>query len=557
MSKAPSKQPTPAEARREGEMLAKHAEALKRANLPGDLLERTKADPGAPFEHAGSFANMRAKAPADWARVKAALKAVGVTIGDLERAMGAGEIGDGKQGRPIEWDDSEPWPEPVDKAALLDALRKLVEHYVDLPAGGDVVMALWGLYTWCFDAFSVCPNLMITAPERESGKTQATELMSWMVRRPKPVSDASAAAIIRGIERDGPTLMFDEAQHFLNRKADDPIRGILLASFTRRFAYVERCVGESNEPRAFSTFAPKVLNGRKLAGLDDMLTSRSIVIPMTRTTRRLPELRDDRDPVGEDLRRQCARWAADNAAVLREADPDMGERMSRAAQVWRPLFAIADAASGDWPKRVREAADSLSAVATTFADGETLGTMLLADVRVVFEAKGNLERIRSKALDEALHALPERPWAAMPKTGKEITAQARGRMLAAYGIHAQTLQFDGTPSKGYMRDAFVPSWNAYLPEEDGDRTVEPLRCLEAGGFDESRTVADDQGGNGWNGAETPVKQESATVQRFGDRCGRKECTPPELLHESLAALSTQPPGTVRAGDAYKKARDGE
>ena len=73
MSKAPSKQPTPAEAKREGEMLAKVAEALRRADLPGNLLERTKADPGAPFEHVATFATIRTKVPADWARVKAAL----------------------------------------------------------------------------------------------------------------------------------------------------------------------------------------------------------------------------------------------------------------------------------------------------------------------------------------------------------------------------------------------------------------------------------------------------------------------------------------------------
>ena len=117
----------------------------------------------------------------------------------------------------------------------------------------------------------------------------------------------SAAALYRIIERDGPTILFDEAQHFLKRRPEDPVRGILLAGFTRRLASVDRCVGESSEVHTFSTFAPKVMNGRKLAGMDDMLTSRSVVIPMTRAIRNLPELRADRDPVGEDLKRQCAR----------------------------------------------------------------------------------------------------------------------------------------------------------------------------------------------------------------------------------------------------------
>ena len=97
--------------------------------------------------------------------------------------------------------------------------------------------------------------------------------------------------------------------------------------FAKRFATVERCEGEAHEVRAFSTFCPKALNGRKLAAIDDMLTSRSVVVPMMRATRPLPELRADRDPAGEDLRRQCARWRAQAEAWLKnDVYPVIGER---------------------------------------------------------------------------------------------------------------------------------------------------------------------------------------------------------------------------------------
>ena len=192
------------------------------------------------------------------------------------------------QGQLVEWPEVVPWPEAVDGPALLAEIARLFWHYVSLPNGGAEALALWALYNWVFEAFAVCPNLMVTAPERESGKTRVTELLSWMVPRPNPVSDASVAVIFRGIERDRPTLLFDEAQHFLRRRPDDPIRGILLAGFSRRFAIVNRCEGDNHEPRRFSTFAPKAMNGRKLAALDDMLTSRSVVIPMTRARKRYP-----------------------------------------------------------------------------------------------------------------------------------------------------------------------------------------------------------------------------------------------------------------------------
>ena len=537
----------------DAEREAAAVEALKRADLPEDLFERIKADPGVPFEHAAKLATMRREAPADWARVKAVLKKASVTLADLERAMGANDAnGDGKQGRPVEWDDPEPWAEAVGGAALLDDLVALLERYASLPEGGAVAVALWALYTWTFRAFAVAPNLMITAPERESGKTRVTELLSWVVPRAKPVSDASAAAIIRGIERDGPTLLFDEAQHFLNRRPDDPIRGILLAGFSKRFATVERCEGDGHEVRVFSTFCPKAMNGRKLATIDDMLTSRSVVIPMMRATKPLPELRADRDPVGEDVRRQCARWRDDHLSALREANPEVGARIGRIAQVWRPLFAIADEAGGEWPTRARAAADALAALAGAFADGETLGTMLLADVWAVFREMGDPDRIQSKTLDERLRALPERPWESMPKTNKPLTAQARGRMLASYGVNAETLRFDeGRDAKGYKRAAFAKAWNAYLPEGEGDRTVEPLTPAETKDFREPRTVDGDRGVNGSESAQTPAKQGVSTVQRFGNGGGRREDAPEPSREPAPAPASRLDP------NSYRRASDGE
>ena len=463
---------------------AKLRTAMERHGLPDDFLDLIETDPGAPFEHAAELAKMRREAMPDWARVKAALKGAKVSIGDLEREMGTGEGGDGKPGRPLEFKDPEPWPKAVDGAELLDDLVTLIEYYVSLPNGGAAAVALWALYTWCFRAFAVAPNLMVTAPERAAGKSRVTELLSYMVQRPKPVSDASVAALFRQIESDGPTLLFDEAQAFLNRRPDDPTGAILRAGFTRRLANVDRMVGEgaSLEVRSFSTFCPKAMNGRKLTKSDDMLTDRSVVLPMTRATRAYPHLRADRDPVGEDIPRRCARWRDDHQSELREADPDVGARINRLADIWRPLFAIADAAGGEWPEKARAAADALAAVAGTFDRKETLGTMLLADVRAVFETKGNPERIKSDDLDEALRALPERPWESMPKTAKPITREARGRMLRHYGVNTKTLRFDdGRDAKGYLRAAFEDAWSSWLSEGGGNQPVDPLTCLETRG----------------------------------------------------------------------------
>ena len=56
-------------------------------------------------------------------------------IGDLKAAMAATESrdSDGLQGQPLHWDEVEPWPGPVDGAALLDAIAELIRRYVDMP----------------------------------------------------------------------------------------------------------------------------------------------------------------------------------------------------------------------------------------------------------------------------------------------------------------------------------------------------------------------------------------------------------------------------------------
>ena len=543
---------TATEAAREGTMRSKLPPEIR------ELVDATQTDIGAPLEPdaAEILRKARSNDPATYERFRFEYKRLNGRLSALDQATAPTNRDDGKQGQPIEWNDPEPWLIPVDGAALLDDLVALLERYASLPEGGAVAVALWALYAWCFRAFAVCPNLMVTAPERESGKTRVTEILSWATPRAKPVSDASAAAIIRGIERDGPTLLFDEAQHFLRRRPGDPIRGILLASFTKRFAIVERCEGDAHEVRTFSTFCPKAMNGRNLTAIDDMLTSRSVAVPMMRATSPLPELRADRDPVGEDLRRQCARWRDDHLAELREADPDTGERIGRIAQVWRPLFSVADAAGGEWPKKARAAADALAAMAATFSDGETLGLMLLTDVRAVFEEKGNPQRIASKELDEALRDLPERPWASMPKTGKAITAQARGRMLAGYGVKAETLRFDDAKdAKGYRREAFEEVWSAYLPEAGGNGTVEPLTGPESRDFDDSRTVDGNGRVNDSKSAKTPAPQGVSTVQRFENRGAEGKGTL-EPLHEPLT-LRQQPLGKLTAAETYRRASRGE
>src|SRR5439155_17978614 len=60
-------------------------------------------------------------------------------------------------GRGLVFADPEPWPEPVDGAALLDDLAQTYRRFVSLPDAGAEALALWIICTYALDRFDVAP----------------------------------------------------------------------------------------------------------------------------------------------------------------------------------------------------------------------------------------------------------------------------------------------------------------------------------------------------------------------------------------------------------------
>jgi hypothetical protein len=160
--------------------------------------------------------------------------------------------------------------------------------------------------------------------------------------------------VFRVVEVARPTLLVDEADTFL--PGNDELRGVLNSGH-RRGGSVIRVVGEAMEVREFSTFAPAAI--AMIGHLPGTLADRSIAISLKRKRADEPvdSFRYDRTQELDQLARMCARWAADNIERLRAADPAVPANLyNRAADNWRPLLAIADAAGGEWPRRAREIA---------------------------------------------------------------------------------------------------------------------------------------------------------------------------------------------------------
>ena len=135
----------------------------------------------------------------------------------------------------------------------------------------------------------------------------------------------------------------------------------------------------------------------------------------------------------------------------------MAGLVNRERDNWRGLFAVADACGEEWADRARQAAGALRV-----SDDQSIGPMLLADVKAVFEAKA-ADRVSSADLCEALAEMEGRLWAEYGKARKPITRNQLARLLNGFHIGPDTLRIGPKQSKGYHRHVFDEAWQRYLP----------------------------------------------------------------------------------------------
>jgi hypothetical protein len=366
--------------------------------------------------------------------------------------------------------DEVPWPDPVDGPGLLDSLVEHLNRYVVLPHRHAVhALVLWVVLTYFDAVVNLLPLLLVTSPTKRCGKTKTVEVVGGLACRALPVSNITAAALYRAIDRFHPTLLLDEADTFFN---DDPeLRGVINAGHTRHTARVIRCVGDDSQPTLFSTWCPKLI--AMIGTPKDTILDRSIVISLQRKApgETVAQLRADQvHLVFADLRRQIRRFADDHLDGMRTADATMPAGLhDRAADNWRPLVAIADLVGGEWPRLARLAAVEMAAAGVRQDD--SIGALLLGDIREVFGTKSN---ISSKLLCEQLAAIEARPWATWGKHEKPITQNALARQLRPFDIEPRSMRLAATErapdqaelAKGYARADFDTAFARYAPSSN-------------------------------------------------------------------------------------------
>lgn len=367
---------------------------------------------------------------------------------------------DNSQGQAFAWDEVEPWGETVCGDSLLCRIVEMFHAFAILPTGAAEALSLWILNTYVFDCFFHLPILLIDSPEKRCGKTTVLSLLNQLCNRPLSTSNISMAAVFRTIDKWKPTLLIDEADTFLGR--NDEMTGLINSGHTKTAAFTIRCTGEDNEPRPFSTWAPKVI--AMIGEAPGTIIDRSVRVRLRRKLdNEVVKKINHQDGRFKKIQKQCARWAADNSVLLQRVVPKpLDTPNDRAADNWSPLLAIAAVVGGEWSNRARESARLLLDVAAR-AEPVTARIQLLMDIRQIYTICKK-ERLTSTEIVSHLNKLEGHPWAEW-KNGGPMTVHQIAGLLKDFGIRPKTIRFGTSTAKGYSYSAFKDAFTRYLPAE--------------------------------------------------------------------------------------------
>ncbi len=125
----------------------------------------------------------------------------------------------------------EPWPEPVETAALLgDIINKIDQHFAARPHE-VLTVGLWTMMAWVHEvAATYSAFLVATSAEPDSGKTTMLGTVSFLTPKPFSAVEVTGPNIYRFVDREKPTFILDEADDLFSRKTD--VKHIINSSWT-------------------------------------------------------------------------------------------------------------------------------------------------------------------------------------------------------------------------------------------------------------------------------------------------------------------------------------
>ena len=112
---------------------------------------------------------------------------------------------------------------------LLDDVACFLNRFVRLSEPQAAIVTLWIVHTHAIRLATTTPYLAITSAEKQSGKTRLLEVLELLVNKPWLTGHATAASLIRKIDKDRPTLLLDESDAAFqgDKQYAEALRGVL------------------------------------------------------------------------------------------------------------------------------------------------------------------------------------------------------------------------------------------------------------------------------------------------------------------------------------------
>lgn len=339
----------------------------------------------------------------------------------------------------------------VDGAAILDEMAEFIDRFMVMPSDAALdAVTLWIMHTHCTDperrlVFDSTPRLAILSDEPGSAKTLLMTLIELMVPRGFVISQPTAPALVNLIKDERAVIILDELDLFFGPGNGRRDARALINSGYKRSGKTARANG------VIHTFAPIVMGG---------LAQQFCANELLRPTRercimiRLRKIEGEREPYrsrlhdgqGKALGDACVAWAQANGMELATSWPDLPDGVDgRTQEIWEPLFAVAEIAGGDWPKRADAACRALALGDGSDAEPElTPLARCLRHLRAAFDGEPEVSSAelvrRLYELDQRFHALWPNPMLAP----RELAA-----LLRPLGVAPRKIRFESGPLQGY------------------------------------------------------------------------------------------------------------
>lgn len=179
-----------------------------------------------------------------------------------------------------------------DPAAVFKRVVETVDRFIDFDRSlaeqstmCDMV-ACYIMATYFLDAFTVFGFLWPNG-DRGSGKTQLLLIVTELAYLGQTILAGGSYASLRDLADNGATIAFDDAENLADPRRADPDKRTLLLAGNRRGNTVpvkEPAPDRTWRTRHVNTFCPRLFSAIRLP--DDVLASRSIIVPLIRTTDR-------------------------------------------------------------------------------------------------------------------------------------------------------------------------------------------------------------------------------------------------------------------------------